>query len=108
MYTIFSDSTGRREGLVLAQGDNRLRLAVRGSKDAVELERSQGRWAIDGGEPVQIEFRSGLERVQPPGDACHGGCAQTSCVNCDDGGGGPPFSHLPLAEVLIWQKGFVY
>jgi hypothetical protein len=29
---------------------------VRGSKDAVELERSQGRWAIDGGEPVQIEF----------------------------------------------------
>jgi hypothetical protein len=56
MYTIFSDSTGRREGLVLAQGDNRLRLAVRGSKDAVELERSQGRWAIDGGEPVQIEF----------------------------------------------------
>ncbi|MBZ5576007.1 MAG: hypothetical protein LAP40_05550 [Acidobacteriia bacterium] len=55
MYTLFSDATGFQEGFVLAVGDNRLRLAVRGSKDAVELKRSQGRWFNDR-RPVEIEF----------------------------------------------------
>ena len=57
MYAIFSDSTGWREGLVLAIGDDRLRLAVPGSKDALELENSQGQW-LDDTRPVQIEFLS--------------------------------------------------
>ena len=57
MYAIFSDSTGWREGLVLAIGDDRLRLAVRGSRDALELENSQGQW-LDDTRPVQIEFLS--------------------------------------------------
>lgn len=56
MYTIFSDLKGRREGLVLAAGDNRLRVAVRGAQDVVELRHTQGQWVIDQSGPVQIEF----------------------------------------------------
>ena len=56
MYAIFTDLTARKEGVVLALGDDRLRLAVRGAQDAVELRYTDGQWTIDGGKPVQMEF----------------------------------------------------
>ena len=37
MHIIFSDATGRREGVVLAADETRMRVAVRGATDIVEL-----------------------------------------------------------------------
>lgn len=56
MYAVFGDSTGWREALILAIGENRLRLTIRGSQDAIELENLQGQWFIDKTRPAQIAF----------------------------------------------------
>jgi hypothetical protein len=42
------------EGVVLAKGENRLRVAVAGFPDIIELKRIQSGW-IDAGQ-VQVEF----------------------------------------------------
>lgn len=41
MHIIFSDATGRREGVVLAADENHMRVAVRGTNDIVELPLSK-------------------------------------------------------------------
>lgn len=43
------------EGVVLAKGKNRLRVAAPGFADTLELQRSGQNWSI-GGEAVEIEF----------------------------------------------------
>lgn len=66
MFSTFTDATGRREGLILAVGKNQIRLTVPGVGDAVELNRSHGRWVTDAGEAVELDFVDmGTEWMEP-------------------------------------------
>lgn len=63
MYLILCDSTGNRyEGMVLAGSETRLRVALRGGEDAIELTRHQNEWTIEGDGPVEIESLLAGER----------------------------------------------
>jgi hypothetical protein len=56
MYLILSDADGRRwECLLFAASENRMRVAVRGRGDTVELTRQQGRWTWENGAPVEVD-----------------------------------------------------
>jgi len=56
MFMIIRDSTGRRrQGILLAVSVGRMRLAVPGFDDVLELRRSRRDWVFEGGEPVKIE-----------------------------------------------------
>lgn len=75
MNLIISDSTQRRfEGIVLAAGRNRIRVALRGVSDVTELHREYDQWALETGEPVDLDLLLGdnqsdllhfLEEVYP-------------------------------------------
>jgi len=62
------------EGVVLAAGKNRIRVALRGVSDVTELRREYSQWELETGEPVDLELILGdsqsdllhfLERVYP-------------------------------------------
>lgn len=56
MFMIIRDSTGRRrQGILLAVSADRMRVAVPGCDDVLELRRSRREWAFAGGDPVKIE-----------------------------------------------------
>jgi len=56
MFMIIRDSTGRRrEAILLAVSVDRMRAAVPGYEDVMELRRSRNQWTFAGGEPVKIE-----------------------------------------------------
>ena len=56
MYAIFSLSDGKlHEGLVLAVGSNRMRVALRDRPDTVELRNTGGQWRTDDGGLVELE-----------------------------------------------------
>ena len=56
MHLIVSDLRGkRREAVVLAVGDNRLRVAMTGREDTLELRRAFGEWWTDRGEVILLE-----------------------------------------------------
>ena len=55
MHVILCFSTGRKEGLLLAVGRDRLRLAIPRFNNTVELRLEEGRWISDTGEAVEIE-----------------------------------------------------
>lgn len=56
MYLILSDADGRRwECLLFAASENRMRIAVRGRGDTVELTLQQGRWTWENGVPVEVD-----------------------------------------------------
>lgn len=60
MNLIISDSTQRRfEGVVLAAGKNRIRVALRGVSDATDLHREYEQWALETGERVDLELLLG-------------------------------------------------
>ena len=44
------------EGVVLANGKNRMRVAVPGFADVIELERSGANWVSADGQCVELEF----------------------------------------------------
>lgn len=44
------------EAVVLAKGKNRLRVAVAGFSDTIELRRSGSQWFAPGRQPVEFEF----------------------------------------------------
>ena len=57
MNLIICDSTKRRfEGVVLAAGKDRIRVALRGGSDTAELHRQYGEWTFENGEPVNLEM----------------------------------------------------
>lgn len=45
----------RTEAVLLATGDRRMRVLVRGRNDATELQLIKGQWMSDDGEAVDIE-----------------------------------------------------
>jgi hypothetical protein len=48
--------TGRRvDGVLLATGRDRMRLAVRGRNETIELRLEQGRWTSEDGVQVELE-----------------------------------------------------
>ena len=56
MYvTILDSNGGRREGILLAAGEFKMRVGFRGCTDTVELRRTEGHWVADDGEPVELE-----------------------------------------------------
>jgi hypothetical protein len=56
MYLIICNSNCERsECMLLAATADRMRLAVPGCVDAVELTRKQGQWVLEGQEPVELE-----------------------------------------------------
>src|SRR4051794_13815820 len=56
MYLHVRDGRGKsREGLVLAVGKDRIRVAFRGNRDVDELSRSFGQWLNEAGELVEFE-----------------------------------------------------
>lgn len=55
MHIIFSDATGRREGVVLAADETCMRVAVRGSNDIVELPLSRNQCPNEDGRMAEIE-----------------------------------------------------
>ena len=75
MNLIICDSTQKRsEGVVLAAGRNRIRIALRGVSDVTELRREYDQWTLETGEPVQLDLVLGdsqadllhfLEEVYP-------------------------------------------
>ena len=57
MYTLIRLRDGTTmEGVVLANGQSRMRLAVAGLKDAFELQRCGTDWLDERNEPVQFGF----------------------------------------------------
>jgi hypothetical protein len=44
------------EGVVLAMGKNRMRVAAAGFRDALELRRSGAQWFAAGRQPVEFDF----------------------------------------------------
>lgn len=64
MDLIIYDSKNRQwEGVVLAAGHNRLRVMFRGASDITELNRRFGQWTLENGEPVDLGFVAGDERL---------------------------------------------
>jgi len=60
MNLIICDSTRRRlEGVVLAAGRNRMRVALEGQSDVTELCREYDQWSLESGEPVVLELMLG-------------------------------------------------
>jgi hypothetical protein len=56
MFMTLCYPTGRRvEGVLLATGRDRLRLAVRGRNETIELHVEEGRWVSDEGVQVELE-----------------------------------------------------
>jgi len=55
MHMILNFPTGRVDGLLLATGQERLRLAIPEFDDTVELRLTEGQWVSDTGEAVEIE-----------------------------------------------------
>ena len=57
MFTLIGYSSGIIvEAVVLSTRPNRMRVAVAGFQDALELRRVDGQWFAEGGEPVEFEF----------------------------------------------------
>jgi hypothetical protein len=57
MYLLIRYSAGIiLEAVVLAKGTNRLRIAVAGFPDTIELKRSGSQWFTPTREPVEFEF----------------------------------------------------
>lgn len=52
---LLNDAGKRTEAVLLATGDRRMRVLVRGQNDATELHLIQGQWMSDDGEAVAIE-----------------------------------------------------
>jgi hypothetical protein len=44
------------EAVLLAQAENSMRVAIRGSDDVLELSEINGTWVTDECEPVRVEF----------------------------------------------------
>ena len=56
MNVIIRQNNGQRlEGTLLAAGKYCLRVAVPGAPDITELRREYGQWAMETGEPVELE-----------------------------------------------------
>ena len=56
MNVIICQNNGQRlEGTLLAAGKYCLRVAVPGAADVTELHREYGQWALETGEPVELE-----------------------------------------------------
>ena len=56
MYLVIRDATGRAaEGVALAVGRDRMRVALRGCSDTVELRRSDDQWLNDSGDAVEFD-----------------------------------------------------
>lgn len=56
MNVIICQNNGQRlEGTLLAAGKYCLRVAVPGAADITELRREYGQWALETGEPVELE-----------------------------------------------------
>jgi len=43
------------EGVMLAIHQDRMRIALQGSEDTIELHRLDGRWATEDNQPVELE-----------------------------------------------------
>ena len=57
MFTLIGHSSGIIiEAVVLSAQPNRMRVAVAGAQDALELRRVDGQWFAETGEPVEFEF----------------------------------------------------
>ena len=66
MLMILCYPTGRRvDGVLLATGQDRMRLAVRGRNETIELRREDGRWTSEDGVRVELEsvIWSGLTAI---------------------------------------------
>jgi hypothetical protein len=53
------------EGVVLANGRNRMRVAAAGFADTIELQRSGLDWVDTGCQPVELEFMMARSWVAP-------------------------------------------
>ena len=72
------------EAVVLAKGRDRLRVAVAGSPDAVELRRVGARWLTADREPVEFDFLMSdahhAEKVVSSGSACLARAAGSAAI----------------------------
>ncbi len=65
MYLVIRDATGRTaEGVALVVGRDRMRVALRGCSDTVELRRSDDQWLNDSDDAVEFDA------LLPAADAC--------------------------------------
>ena len=66
MFMTLSYPKGRRvDGVLLAAGRDRMRLAVRGRNETIELRMQEGRWISENGVQVELEsiIWSGLTAI---------------------------------------------
>jgi hypothetical protein len=55
MVLIFANGS-RTEAVLLARNENKIRVAIAGSDDVLELTDVHGRWVTEGCEPVYVQF----------------------------------------------------
>ena len=66
LMNLLNDTGERTEAVLLATGDNRMRVVVRGQKDATELRLIQDQWVSEDGDTIDIEsFISAGETALP-------------------------------------------
>ena len=69
MYAIIRLADGKMcEGIVLAVGVDRLRVALRDCHDTVEFRKAGGQWVFEDGSAVELEYviyRAGLHSLSP-------------------------------------------
>jgi hypothetical protein len=53
--TMTFSKNGRQEGILLALSKGRMRIALEGCPDVVELREGGGRWTLDDGTPVELD-----------------------------------------------------
>jgi hypothetical protein len=53
--TILDSVGGRHEALLLAMSASRMRVAVEGSRDTIELREAHGQWFCEDGDAVEFE-----------------------------------------------------
>jgi hypothetical protein len=67
MFTLLIFPNGRRaDAVVLSSEPGRMRLAVQGRSDTVELNEVGGRWVAEGGIPVEFGAILAAEQVAVP------------------------------------------
>jgi len=71
------------EAVALAKGKNRIRVAIAGFPDTLELRRSGEHWFTETGQLVEFEFLmtdSPITEAAPPGKAARGSSAARSAA----------------------------
>jgi hypothetical protein len=103
--TMTFPKNGKQDGILLALSTRRMRIALDGYPDVVELREVEGRWSLDDGTPVELDglFTDGNTDAALIGELCPLWNSRSFLT-----GNFPPFTHhasgiLPLPGVFEYN-----